>query len=221
MTKKIIITFSFICSLVILSLSADLVYAGCSHGVCADMVSAGGAGSPAVATITNGNITAQQVTFRSYKEFVPRYQTGWLSKQVLFDTQSVWINPGETKQLSVKNAYCLMQSDLYYGSGVTSFFDDNPGSYPGILAAAESIDTHICTVCTNQCDLGQKQCSGNGWQECIAGPDTCTIWSGTTVCASNQICAAGSCVNTCQPSTCDMLHYQCGTFSDGWFSAQS
>ena len=175
----------------------------------------GGSGRPAVAQVTNHRGSAVTVTLRCYKEFVPRYQAGWLSQQVLFDTTAITLNPNETRTISANTAGCLTQCDVYNGDGVTSFYNDDPASYPTIMDGVESIDSALCTKCSNACTLGQNQCVGNGWQTCMTGADGCTIWSGTTLCDANQICAAGSCVNTCQPSTCSMLGYQCGTFSDG------
>jgi uncharacterized repeat protein (TIGR01451 family) len=173
--------------------------AACVDKLTASIVSAGGSGQPAIASVTNSGLCSSLVTFRSYKEFVARYNPGWLSQQILFDTTTATIAPGTTRLISVNTPGCLTQSDLYKGVGVTSFYDDVPAHYANILTAAESIDTHLCTTCTNDCTSGAKRCSNGQVQTCgNYDSDSCTEWGGDSDCPTGKTCTGnGECVSTC------------------------
>ncbi|MCU0653393.1 MAG: hypothetical protein MUD10_03995, partial [Candidatus Pacebacteria bacterium] len=55
--------------------------------------------------------------------------------------------------------------------------------------------TTTTTTCSNQCSIvGQRQCSGNGYQECYKGSDGCLHWGSTNNCGTNQKCVNGSCI---------------------------
>ncbi len=77
--------------------------------------------------------------------------------------------------------------------------------------------TEICSAgecreappsCTPACSKGSKECSGNGYRECIdPNNDGCTVWSDVTACSTNQTCEGGNCIeqqpvcsNACEPS---------------------
>jgi hypothetical protein len=212
MNKISILCVGFLSAFAASVLIAGTAQAGCYGTLCAEMVSVGGNGSPAVATVTNGSDVVQLFTFSSYKQFFARLQTGWLSTQVLFDTTSVNLAPKETRQISVNTAGCLTQSDLYFGAGVTSFSDDNATNVGiNLLAAGESNDTNLCVkapTCTSDCSFGQRECSGaNSYKLCSMGSDGCYHWNQTN-CGSNQTCSGGYCGNTCQDA-CSFGAYQC------------
>ena len=52
--------------------------------------------------------------------------------------------------------------------------------------------------CSNACNSGDKQCSGNTVQECKdTNGDGCTEWSNVQDCTGGQVCSQGSCQNSC------------------------
>jgi hypothetical protein len=49
--------------------------------------------------------------------------------------------------------------------------------------------------CADACELGAKQCSGDGTSTCIDDPETpCTIWSEPQACGDGEACEGGECV---------------------------
>ena len=214
--KTTISSLFFVCVLMLAIFSANAVSAEqCKNYVCATVTFAGGHGEPATAVIRNSSGFDATVVFESYKMFIPFGQTGWLKTQEKFDSKEVFVKNSSTVNVSVATPGCLSQVDVYMAPGYDFFWDDNPSSYPLGIVGAGSHDDNVCTKCTDECSDSQKVCDGNGWKQCMKGADGCNKWSGTTQCDANQTCASGSCVTTCQPSTCNMLHYQCGTVSDG------
>ena len=52
--------------------------------------------------------------------------------------------------------------------------------------------------CTNDCNVGERGCVGNGFTTCgYFDEDPCRDWSEPTECASDKICEAGDCVISC------------------------
>lgn len=68
--------------------------------------------------------------------------------------------------------------------------------------ANESLTPMDCTEfismvgnCTNECQSGAKQCSGNGYQTCgNYDSDSCTEWGSVINCSSGKVCSGGSCI---------------------------
>jgi hypothetical protein len=57
-------------------------------------------------------------------------------------------------------------------------------------------------ACTDQCQSGERQCAGDGYQECgNYDSDTCLEWSEVTPCGDDQTCQADTvtCVDTYPP----------------------
>lgn len=54
-------------------------------------------------------------------------------------------------------------------------------------------------ACTDQCQAGERQCAGDGYQECgNHDSDSCLEWSEVTACGADQVCQADTvtCVDT-------------------------
>jgi len=52
--------------------------------------------------------------------------------------------------------------------------------------------------CTNDCNLGDRGCSGNGFTTCgYFDEDPCRDWSDPVECASDKVCEGGGCVMAC------------------------
>ena len=69
-------------------------------------------------------------------------------------------------------------------------------------------ENNVCQpACTNECNNGEKQCSGNGYKTCgNFDSDSCLEFSSAiTNCASNQICSNGQCVNQQIPECRDSI----------------
>jgi len=72
------------------------------------------------------------------------------------------------------------------------------------------LTTEICTEgtcvpgqpsCTNDCTLGSRECSGDGYRLCgNFDADSCSEWSLSTSCSAGQVCQSGQCVT--QPPAC-------------------
>jgi hypothetical protein len=52
--------------------------------------------------------------------------------------------------------------------------------------------------CTNDCNMGDRGCEGNGYTTCgYFDEDPCRDWSDPVACASDKICEGGDCVMAC------------------------
>ncbi len=76
-----------------------------------------------------------------------------------------------------------------------------------------------CSTCTNECILGSRKCSGNGYQTCgNYDNDTCSEWGSITNCPTGSTCSNGICAISgfgCSQK-CKSLGYSlgmCKTFS--------
>lgn len=87
-------------------------------------------GAQAHATVTNNSACNKVVTFASYEVFIEPGQPGWLDTQVLHDYQTVTLSAGQTQQLTVDNASCRTQIDIYEGQ-VQPHLSDEAGGFPG------------------------------------------------------------------------------------------
>jgi len=162
--------------------AASVVQAICKENVCATLVSAGGHGQPASATVVNNSSVSTQVAFYTTKVYVRPYNEGWLSTQTLYKSKVITLNPGERQTVSIETPDCMSQFDVHKG-------------YPEqteatILLGVFSSDTNLCTACQ------PTTCSALGYQ-CGSWSDGCggTLNCGT--CAANQTCQSGHCVSTC------------------------
>lgn len=119
----------------------------CGNALQGQIIYAGYAGGQATASATNNSpdCTAQ-VTFSSYKMPVQMSQPGWLDAQVLFDSQTLTLAPGETKTFTVTNPNCKTQLDLYEGP-VQPHLSDAAGGFSGQNLLGWNINTY--PVCGN------------------------------------------------------------------------
>jgi hypothetical protein len=68
------------------------------------------------------------------------------------------------------------------------------GKTGDVIATRNGATLNITPSCQDACTPKAKQCSGSGYQECVANPNGCTAWSEVTNCASGQTCSAGNCI---------------------------
>lgn len=87
-------------------------------------------GAQAYATVTNHSTCPKTVTFAAYEVYIEPGQPGWLDTQVLHDYQTVTLSAGQTQQLTVDNASCRTQLDVYEGQ-VQPHLSDAAGGFPG------------------------------------------------------------------------------------------
>lgn len=101
--------------------------------------------STATATNNSTDCTAQ-ITFAAYKVFVTPGNPGWLDTQVLFDSQTLTLAPGETKSFSVSIPTCYAQLDVYEGP-VQPHLSDAAAGFPGqnLLAYKFANTSNLCT----------------------------------------------------------------------------
>lgn len=104
--------------------------------------------STATATNNSTDCTAQ-ITFAAYKVFVTPGNPGWLDTQVLFDSQTLTLAPGETKNFSVSIPTCYTQLDVYEGP-VQPHLSDAAAGFPGqnLLAYKFANTSNLCTNAT-------------------------------------------------------------------------
>jgi uncharacterized repeat protein (TIGR01451 family) len=119
--------------------------------ICSDLsgtiISAGGGGAPATASVTNGSSgCTAQVTFASYKMYKETQTPGWLDTQVLFDYQTLTLAPGETKSFTVNTPTCRTQLDIYEGP-VQANLSDASGGFPGMNLL--DWDINMSPLCSN------------------------------------------------------------------------
>jgi len=62
-------------------------------------------------------------------------------------------------------------------------------------------ENKIIPTCQNDCTLGSRECSGDGYRLCgNFDADSCSEWSLSTSCSAGQVCQSGQCVT--QPPAC-------------------
>ncbi len=87
-------------------------------------------GAQSYATVTNNSSCTKTVTFAAYRIFIEPGNPGWLDTQVLNDHQTVTLSANQTQQLTVNNASCRTQLDVYEGQ-VQPHLSDAAGGFPG------------------------------------------------------------------------------------------
>lgn len=68
--------------------------------------------------------------------------------------------------------------------------------------------------CTNQCTVGNKQCTGNGVSTCELAETGCTDWSVVASCTDGKVCSGGQCVQQCT-NQCTAGAKQCSGIGNG------
>jgi|GEM_PF-1023173 len=173
---------------------------GCVTGSWANIA---GNGTDAKLNVTNkANCGAKQVSLCSYRMYIKSPNPGWLSTQTLYDSQVITLQPGQTMTMTVKTDKCLNQVDAYEGPCVNPFPSDNT-SVPYIFIGrfTEYTET-VCAKCTDECNIKDQMCDGNGYKTCVMGGNGCTKWQHSD-CASGQICSNGTCIDDCT-NECDV-----------------
>ncbi|MFA6307202.1 MAG: hypothetical protein WC639_05350, partial [Patescibacteria group bacterium] len=157
--------------------SAQSVY--CNDYLSGQIISAGGSGQPALASVTNYKTDCSaQVTFSSYKVFIQQNHPGWLDTQVLFDSKTIILAPSETQQISINTATCKNQLDVYKG-GVITHLSDGVG-HTGLLTHAFTNDSLCTTVIPNLICSPATQTinSGNSANFSASGGTGTYSWTG-------------------------------------------
>ncbi|MGI5864244.1 MAG: carboxypeptidase regulatory-like domain-containing protein, partial [Myxococcales bacterium] len=95
---------------------------------------------------------------------------------------------------------CEMQS-----SGCTDWGEETPCPEGQICSAGQCIGGG----CVNQCSLGARQCSVNGFVVCEMQSSGCTGWGEETPCPGGQICSAGQCIGGGCVNQCSLGARQC------------
>lgn len=87
---------------------------------------------------------------------------------------------------------CRKDSDgCYVWSSITACGEGETCSGEGVCEPADS-------VCTHECDVGAKTCSGgDAFRTCEVDGNGCRRWSAPTSCSGGLFCSAGSCSSTC------------------------
>lgn len=99
-------------------------------GLTGYLISKGGNGAPATASVTNGSTNCLAlITFSSYKMYINPPNPGWIDTQVMFDSQTMSLAPGETKTFSVNVPPCKAQLDVYEGNA-HPYLTDAAGGFP-------------------------------------------------------------------------------------------
>ena len=191
-----------------LTMASNVKAENCNGDICATIMSAGGHGSLATASITNKGTASARVSFSAYKLFVQPGQTGWLDTQVLYDSKTITLSAGQTQQVSINTAECMNQVDVYKGEVISKLYDSN--GHGEVLVVFAYTNDPLCSSCTDECsDDDQRECSGNGWKQCgNYDSDSCKEWSTITQCGWNQTCVNGSCIGACQ-NECALGRHEC------------
>jgi len=166
----------------------------------------------------------------SYKMFIQKPNTGWLSTQEFYaDSGIININANGNTDISVSLASCMTQADLWYQTAPHFFTSDNSWVgyllvFGGPVSSADLCSVNIACSSNSQCGTngytGSPFCQGgNVYQNYItyvcnnAGTANSSCSDSTapklkTTCSTNQTCSNGQCqdVNiTCSSNS------QCGT----------
>jgi len=130
--------------------TANTQSAYCNDDLVGRIISTGGSGGPALATVTNNaSDCSAQVTFSSYEVFIQPTQPGWLDTQVLFDYETVILGPGQTQEISIDVPDCKAQLDIYKGEVVTDLVDGV--GHPGLIDYAFTYDPLCIATPTLTC----------------------------------------------------------------------
>jgi len=90
-------------------------------------------GTTASVTLTNHTGCSAPISLASFKMFVDKGGTNWLSTQQRFDATSLTDVPASSTQtLSVNLPTCKAQIDSYYGEAPVTLLDSNPYQYPNV-----------------------------------------------------------------------------------------
>jgi fimbrial isopeptide formation D2 family protein len=178
-------------------------------------------GSQVTYHITNTTKCSAPLIAATYKMFRNRGEANWMSTQQYYASSAlVNINKTGTTDISVSNASCKTQADLWYQTAPHTLSDTqsygNPNSLPWNLDSNVT-STSVCTTGTVKCSTN-SQCgtdaytgslfcqSGNAYQNYItyvcnnAGTVNSSCSNSTvaklkTTCTASQTCGNGSCVN--------------------------
>ena len=136
--------------------------------------------------------------------------------------------PGQTRACGFSDmGECKLGSQTCQGNG---FYGSCVGAVNPTTEICNNVDDNcngqvdegnVCVPqCINDCNNGDKRCSGNGYQTCgNFDSDSCLEWSsGVTNCAAGQICSSGQCVSQCIPITeiCNNVDDNCnGQIDEG------
>ncbi|MFZ3100470.1 MAG: hypothetical protein WA103_04570, partial [Minisyncoccales bacterium] len=95
-------------------------------------------------------------------------------------------------------------SSFTTGTPVTSSFTTGtPTTYTSTYTLTphqENPPLYVYTppTCTSECSsVGQRRCSGNGYQTCYKAGNGCLYWGSVTWCGTSQTCVNGSCIASC------------------------
>ena len=166
----------------------------CNQGITAKLINLGGGGQPATVSVTNIASCAAQATVASYKVYRQPYEvSGWLDTQTLLDYETVILNPGETRIISIDTADCMTQVDVFRGGVVYKLYDNLYDYYTTIVPLGELTHSPLCVMCQNECALGRHECSGSLGRTCVQSGQ-CTVWESWQTCdAQCYSCGDDSC----------------------------